>query len=133
MTMNSTQVDNSYALQGIMNVHFNPYDKTVESYFIAVGKRHHILQVLDHFIQNIDDPEFVTVFSFGEEEKSIKQKNDERKNGITCFVQFNVLKEDIEKIGKDEPIHIKCLTDIFPNNKEAFVDSFKELYSIMRS
>lgn len=126
---NSSQKDENYALQGIMNVHLNPFDKTVDSYFIVVGRKYNILQILDGFISNIDNLEYVNVVVFPlEKDNSTKNKS----NDLTRFVQFGIHRDDIPLIGKKVPIRITCTTDAFLEDKEAFVDFFKELRSIMQ-
>lgn len=83
--------------------------------------------VIKKMLERIDDESFVTL-------REIKQVPDPYRNNHIIFgtptrvykgFYFYVLKEDIPKIETDEPIHIVCEADEFPDDKEKFLEIVK--------
>ena len=133
MPWNSKPQNPDFGLQCSMTVFLHPFDKTVSSFIINVGKKHIILRILEHFIHDLDNPEYVTViFPPKREEDPENKVYGGRPREIPLFVKLSVHKDDIPNIDENKPIRIICETDAFPEKKEAFIDFFEELRSIMR-
>ncbi len=126
------QKEENYALQGIIEVSLNQYNRTVASYLVIVGRKYYLLHVLNHLIKNLDNPKYVEII-FKPEVKDTN-KDDDEKNAIpNVFVELSVHREDLQLVETDNPIRINCYTNAFPNNKEAFIDFFKDLYDVMKN
>jgi len=122
----------SYALQGVLEVYLNLYNQTVASYSIIVGKRFNLLHILKYLILNLNDSDFVNIEFQTSKEEPKEEKTDEKEKVPKVFIEFNVIREDIPLLSSEEPIHIKCITNAFPNNNAAFEEFLKELYDVMK-
>ncbi|MBR4110272.1 MAG: hypothetical protein IKK43_01105 [Clostridia bacterium] len=81
--------------------------------------------VLKKFIEKIDDESFVTLREFEREPyDSANAVVGGPVRGCNGFY-FYILKEDISKIETDEPIHVLCMADAFPDDREEFLDMVK--------
>lgn len=129
---NSNQKNADYALQGVLNVELNPYDRTIRSFMITVGKGYNILRILEHFLKDLDNPEFVTIEFPQKDRYDPSEVRYGARTIPSFFVQLSVHRDDLEKIDGNESIRIICNTDAYPENKEAFVDFFEELRSVLR-
>lgn len=81
--------------------------------------------VLKKFIERIDDESFVTLREIGHAPyDSSNAIVGGPVRGCDGFY-FYILNEDIPKLETDEPVHIVCEADAFPDDKEEFLDVVK--------
>ncbi len=124
--------ETTYALQGVLDVYLNRYDRTVASYSVIVGKRFNLLHILKYLILNLNNPDFVNVEFQASKKESEKSEKDDEDKIPTAFIELCINREDIPLLSYEAPIRIKCFTDAFPNNKVAFEEFLKELYDVMK-
>lgn len=82
--------------------------------------------VLKKMIEKIDDDSFVSL----REIKNVRNPYDYNhflfgKVQHDNVFYFYILKDEIPKIGTDEPIHVVCEADKIPKSKEKFLDIVK--------
>ena len=123
-----TDQDKSYSLQGVIVFTLHPYNYEIHSFMVTTGRTPDIRQIVGKFLEELDDENLVQI-------KFAKDEPTEKKYGgppnLNRFAQFEVHKDDISHLNDKEPIRIKCFTDVFPNDKDAFIDFFKSFHAIL--
>ena len=126
--MPCTDERSDYSLQGIINFELHPYNLELQSFMITTGRDSDIRQIVGKFLEELDDENLVQI-EF--EKKEPTEKIYGGRPDCSRFAKFEVHRDDISHINDKKPIRIKCYTDVFPNNKDAFIDFFKEFHTIL--
>lgn len=80
--------------------------------------------VLDKMLDEFDNQDLV-VFKKSKTKQNCYDSLSARYGGpVNSCITFNfyLLREDIPKIETDEPIHVLCVADEFPDDKEEFLE-----------
>lgn len=126
-----TQEDDKYVLVAIISKEWHGYvGRTSVNYSMKNVNGIPFSQVslvLKKMLEKIDDNDLVTLKEF-ERERNYYDSSNARCGGPVNACNrffFYVLKEDIPKIEADEPIHVHCIADEFPDDKEKFLEMVK--------
>ena len=117
-----------YSLQGVISFTLHPFNMEIDSFMITTGRTPDIRQIVGKFLEELEDENLVQI-------NFVKDESTEKRYGgrpnCNRFAKFEVHRDDISHYYDEQPIRIKCCTDVFPNNKDAFIDFFKEFHTIL--
>jgi hypothetical protein len=95
---------------------------------VTLGRTPDIRQIVGKFLDELDDENLVQI-EFAKNEPTEKRYGG--RPNCNRFAKFEVHRDDISHLYDNEPIRIKCFTDVFPDNKNSFIDFFKDFHSIL--
>ena len=122
------QRKNNYVLVASVSGEINPNNLEIISFTVHDGNNGELKQFIDLFLNEIDNDELVTI-DIVEEECGERIYGSPRP--FDFFVEIGVHKDDVEKKDGDSRVRISVKTNVFPSDRDAFVQFFKDLSEIL--